>query len=130
MNMDARTACYVVAAASAGYIILTLVRPIIVGGRLRITIPWRVPCIGETAVFRRDGKRIIATVIATGGDLLLPDRTICRLPPDGNPVADIMYELLARHPDVEEVPVGCIYIQRRGITAIVPLSTRVGAILI
>ena len=45
-------------------------------------------------------------------------------------MADAMYELLSRRPDVEEVPVGHIYIQRRGITAIVPLSTRVGAILI
>lgn len=130
MNMDARTACYVVAAASAGYIILTLVRPIIVGGRLRITIPWRSTKVGERAVFRHNGRRVIATVIATGGDLLLPDGTICRLPPEGNPAADVVYELLARHPDVEEVPVGCIYTQRRGITAIVPLSTRVGAILI
>ena len=128
--MGTRTACFVVAAASAGYIILTLVRPIIVGGRLRITIPWCPAKVGERAVFRHNGRRVIATVIATGGDLLLPDGTICRLPPDGNPAADIMYELLSRRPDVEEVPVGCIYIQRRGITAIVPLSLRVGAVLI
>lgn len=128
--MDARTACYVIAAASAGYIILTLVRPIIVGGRLRITIPWRAAKVGERAVFRHGGKRIIATVIATGGDLILPDGAVCQLPPEGNPAADIMYELLSRRSDVEEVPAGRIYIQRRGITAIVPLSTRVGAILI
>ena len=128
--MDARTACFVIAAASAGYVIFSLVRPVVVGGRLRITIPWRTPRVGERAVFRRHGKRIIATVIATGGDLILPDGAVCQLPPEGNPVADAMYELLSRRPDVEEVPVGHIYIQRRGITAIVPLSTRVGAILI
>lgn len=128
--MDARTVCYAISAVSAGYIVLSLVRPVVVGGRLRITIPWRMPCIGETAVFRRNGQRVIATVVATGGDLILPGGTICRLPPEGTPAADVMYELLARHPDVDEVPVGCVYIQRRGITAIVPLSTRVGAILI
>ena len=128
--MDARTACFVIAAASAGYVVLSLVRPIIVGGRLRITIPWRTPRVGERAVFRRHGKRIIATVIATGGDLILPDGAVCQLPPEGNPAADAMYELLSRRPDVEEVPVGHIYIQRRGITAIVPLGTRVGAVLI
>lgn len=128
--MDARTACYMIAAASAGYVVLSLVRPIIVGGRLRITIPWRTPHVGERAVFRRHGQRIIATVVATGGDLILPDGAVCQLPPEGNPAADAMYELLSHRPDVEEVPVGCVYIQRRGITAIVPLGARVGAILI
>lgn len=117
-------------AVSAGYVILSLVRPVIVGGKLRITIPWCAARVGEKAVFRRRRQRVIATVVATGGDLILPDGAVCQLPPDGNPAADIMYELLSRRSDVEEVPVGCIYIQRRGVTAIVPLSTRVGAILI
>ena len=107
--MDVRTVCYAISAVSAGYIVLSLVRPVVIGGRLRLTIPWCAPHIG---------------------DLILPDGTICRLPPEGNPAADAMYELLSHHPDVEEVPVGCVYIQRRGITAIVPLRSRVGAILI
>ena len=128
--MGIQYVCWIMSAVSAGYIILSLVRPIIVGGKLRITIPWCAARVGEKAVFRRSGKRVIATVIATGGDLILPDGAICRLPPEGNPAADIMYELLSRHPDVEEVPIGHVYIRRRGITAIVPLKSRVGAILI
>lgn len=128
--MDARTVCYAISAVSAGYIVLSLVRPVVVGGRLRITLPWRAPHVGERAVFRRSGKRIIATVVATGGDLILPDGGICLLPPEGNPAADIVYEMLSRRPDVEEVPIGHVYIQRRGITAIVPLKSRVGTILI
>lgn len=128
--MDARTVCYAISAVSAGYIVLSLVRPVVVGGRLRLTIPWCAPHIGETAVFRRRGQRVVATVVATEGDLILPDGAICLLPPEGNPAADVMYELLSRHPDVEEVPIGHVYIQRRGITAIVPLKSRVGTILI
>lgn len=128
--MDARTVCYAISAISAGYIVLSLVRPVVIGGRLRLTIPWCAPRVGEKAVFRRRGQRVVATVVATGGDLLLPDGTICRLPPEGNPAADIVYEILSRRPDVEEVPIGHVYIRRRGITAIVPLKSRVGAILI
>lgn len=128
--MGARTACFAVSAILAGHVVLSLVRPIIVGGRLHITLPWRAPDVGERAVFRRGEERMVATVIATGGDLLLPDGAVCHLPPEGNPVADAMYELLARSPGVIEVPVGCIYIRRNGTAAIVPLSSRVGAVLI
>lgn len=128
--MGIQYVCWIMSAVSAGYVILTLVRPIIVGGRLRITIPWRSAKVGERAVFRHNGRRVIATVIATGGDLLLPGKAVCHLPPEGNPTADIVYEMLSRSPGVTEVPIGHIYIQRRGITAIVPLRSRVGAILI
>lgn len=128
--MGIQYVCWIISAVAAGYIICTVIRPVIVGGKLRITIPWCIPRIGETAVFRRNGQRVIATVVATGGDLILPGGVICHLPPEGNPAADVVYEILSRSPEAEEVPIGHIYIQRRGITTIVPAKSRVGTILI
>lgn len=128
--MGIQYVCWIMSAVSAGYVILSMVRPVIVGGKLRITIPWRVPRIGEKAVFWSCRQRVIATVVATGGDLILPGGVICHLPPEGNPAADVVYEILSRSPEAEEVPIGHIYIQRRGITTIVPAKSRVGTILI
>lgn len=128
--MGIQYVCWIMSAVSAGYVILSLVRPVIVGGKLRITIPWCAARVGEKAVFRSRRQRVIATVVATGGDLILPGGVICHLPPEGNPAADVVYEILSHSPEAEEVPIGHIYIQRRGITTIVPLKSRVGAILI
>ena len=121
---------WTISAISVGYLIYTLVRPVIVGDRLRITLPWHPARIGGEAVVINRGKRIAATVIATGGDLLLPGGWVCCLPPEGAPAADIVYGALAELPEVIEVPIDHICICHNGITTIVPLKARVGAILI
>ena len=89
---------WTISAISVGYLIYTLVRPVIVGD--------------------------------TGGDLLLPGGWVCCLPPEGAPAADIVYGALAELPEVIEVPIDHICICHNGITTIVPLKARVGAILI
>lgn len=121
---------WTISTISAGYLIYTLARPVIVGGRLRIALPWRRARVGEAAVVFEGQKRVVATVMATGGDLLLPGGLVCHLPPEDCPAADIVYGILSSAPGVTEVPMGHICICRSGITTIVPLKARVGAILI
>ena len=96
--MDIQTVGWMISAVSAGYLICSLVRPTVVDGKLHIAIPWLEAYVGEEAVVRCGGKRVVATVVATGGDLLLPDGVVCHLPPEGHPAADIVYGALSEVP--------------------------------
>lgn len=128
--MDIQSVGWMISAISVGYLICSLARPVIVGRRIHIAIPWLEAYVGEEAVVRCGGKRVVATVVATGGDLLLPDGVVCHLPPEGHPAADIVYGALSEVPGVTEVPIGCICVQYGDAVTIIPLGVRVGAVLI
>ena len=127
--MDIQSVGWMISAISVGYLICSLARPVIVGRRIHIAVPWLESRVGEEAVVRYGGKRVVATVVATGGDLLLPDGWVFRLPLDGYPIADIIYGAISELPEAAEVPIGCICVQYGDAVTTIPLGARVGAIL-
>ena len=65
--MDIQSVGWMISAISVGYLICSLARPVIVGRRIHIAVPWLESRVGEEAVVRCGGKRVVATGVATGG---------------------------------------------------------------
>ena len=56
--MDIQSVGWMISAISVGYLICSLARPVIVGRRIHIAVPWLESRVGEEAVVRCGGKRL------------------------------------------------------------------------